>query len=91
VLISGLRFGLPRLSGCSPGPVSEGSGENVVNLSNAPGCRPDCPIAARRRSVEIRLVSAEWPQLDRALGMKDSPALGYHTPWDVFPKALLRS
>ncbi len=54
---------MPRFEGWTPGPNSEGSGEKVVNLSNAPGCRPDFPIALRKRSVETMLFDQPRPWL----------------------------
>src|SRR2546428_11830719 len=91
VVFSGRRSRLPRLLGVRPGPAEEASGSNVVNFANAPGWRPDCPIAARSRRVEIFDVNALPPHPDNALGSTDMLALGYHTPSDVFPNALLRS
>ena len=76
VPISGRRSGFPRFPGASPGPRSDGSATNVVNLSKAPGCRPDCPMAARSRRVGTRAVKAEWPQPAIALGMTDTLAFG---------------
>src|SRR5436190_8074800 len=91
VAFSGFRSGFPRLSGARPGPACDASGANVVNLSNAPGCRPDCPTAARRRSVESFDRTAEVPHPGSELGWTEMLAFGYNTPWDVLPKALLRS
>src|SRR5205809_35137 len=76
VVISGFRSGFPRLFGASPGPRTEASGEYVVSLSNAPGCRPDWPTATRRRKVENREVIPELPQLGIEVGTKEMPALG---------------
>src|SRR6266511_2399373 len=91
VLISGLRLWLPRLSGCRPGPSSDDSDEKVVNLSKVPGCNPDWPTAARRRSVDTCCMKPERGQPRNAVGRKDTPAFGYRTPRDVRPNALLRS
>src|SRR5947209_19050202 len=91
VVFSGSRSRLPRLLGVRQGTDEEAIGSNVVNFANAPGCRPDCPIAARSRRVEIFDVNALPPHPDNALGSTDMLALGYHTPSDVFPNALLRS
>ena len=74
--LSGFKSGLPRLLGTRPGPSSLVSGENVVNLSNAPGCSPDAPIAARTRSVERCDRSAELLQLESELGCTAMLALG---------------
>ena len=76
VLTSGFRTGLPRLDGPSPGPVSELSALNVVNLSKAPGCRPDCPSAARSRRVDSLDVRGPVSQPGIALGMTERLALG---------------
>src|SRR5439155_15100140 len=76
VCFSGLRLGLPRLSGARPGPVCEASGPNVVNLSNAPGWRPDCPTAARTRTVENFDRTADVPHPASELGWTEMLAFG---------------
>src|SRR5258708_32158516 len=91
VLTSGLRSGLPRLLGTSPGPSPEEYALKVVYLSNAPGCRPDCPSAARRRNVDSFDVRGPLSQPGMALGMTDRLTLGWNTPADVLPQALFRS
>src|SRR5256885_16639998 len=90
VAFSGFRLGLPRLLGARPGPNSLVSGTNVVNLSKAPGCSPDSPIAARTRNVDTCDRHAALLQFESELGGSEMLALGTNTPWDVLPKRLLR-
>src|SRR5690554_5996350 len=84
---SGFRSSLPRLSGETPGPSDDASGPNVVNLSNAPGCSPDFPSAARRRRVLTR--GSEKPSM--SLGTKDTDVFGYSAPPALSPNAEWRS
>ena len=76
VLTSGFKSGLPRFSGPTPGPVSDDSALKVVSLENAWGWRPDCPTAARRRSVDSLDPHVELPQPARALGWTERLAFG---------------
>jgi hypothetical protein len=64
------------LSGISPPPVADGSAVKVVNLSNAPGCRPERPIAARSRIDDSVLATGSAFQRSRSDGTTERLALG---------------
>ena len=69
---SGFRPTFPRLDGWMPGPVDADRELKVVKLSNAPGCWPDFPNAARKR----RLENVSLVQLPRSLGITDAEIFG---------------
>ncbi len=70
---SGLMSGFPRLSGRTPGPSVEAWGLKVVNWSNAPGCSPDSPMAARSLT---ELMGPTLLQPCMSLGTKERLSFG---------------
>ena len=67
-----LDIQMPKLSGVRPLAYGEGVASYVVNLSNAPGCLPDLPSAARKRNADTVVLL----QLGRSLGTMEMLAFG---------------